>query len=110
MSILFAGGLGTTFYVSYFNAVLIFGILIALNVQILYSPDSDSGVGSIDKIFDKMQCLIAPEGNTERSYFTFKSENGLVWAFMGLCVTASLTYCDQGIYLYICVLNKPDKL
>ncbi|XP_045204552.2 uncharacterized protein LOC123557251 [Mercenaria mercenaria] len=94
----FIGGLGTTFYVSYFNAVLIFGILIALNVKILYSPDSDSGVGSIDKIYEKMQCLIAPEGNAERSYFTFKSENGLVWAFMGLCVTASLTYCDQAAW------------
>lgn len=94
----FIGGLGTTFYVSYFNAVLIFGILIALNVKILYSPDSDTGVGSIDKIYEKMQCLIAPEGNEERSYFTFKSENGLVWAFMGLCVTASLTYCDQAAW------------
>ncbi|XP_060551994.1 uncharacterized protein LOC132713418 [Ruditapes philippinarum] len=94
----FIGGLGTTFYVSYFNAVLIFGILIALNVNILYSPNDDSGIGSIDKIYEKMECLIAPEGNAERSYFTFKSENGLVWAFMGLCVTASLTYCDQAAW------------
>ena len=93
---IFLGGLGTTFYVSYFNAVLIFGILISLNVKILYSPDSENGVGSIDKIYEKISCLLAPEGNEGRSYMTFNSETGMVWAFMGLCVTASLTYCDQG--------------
>ncbi|KAL4230282.1 hypothetical protein ACF0H5_010667 [Mactra antiquata] len=94
----FIGGLGTTFYVSYFNAVLIFGILIALNYKILYSPDSDSGFGSISKIYEKISCIVAPEGNEDRSYFTFQSENGLVWAFMGLCATASLTYCDQAAW------------
>ncbi|XP_052797300.1 uncharacterized protein LOC128229424 [Mya arenaria] len=95
----FIGGLGTTFYVSYFNAVLIFTILVALNVKILYQPDSAIvGVGSIPEIYERIQCLIAPEGNEDRSYFSFRSENGLVWAFMGLCVTASLTYCDQAAW------------
>ncbi|XP_052276806.1 uncharacterized protein LOC127876018 [Dreissena polymorpha] len=28
----------------------------------------------------------------------FRSENGFVYAFMGLCVTASLTYCDQAAW------------
>lgn len=90
------GGLGTTFYVSYFNAVLIFGILVALNIKILYSPSSDSEVGSIEKIYDRISCLLAPGTNEDRSYMTFRSEGGYVWGFMGLCVTASLTYCDQG--------------
>ena len=92
----FVGGLGTTFYVSYFNAALIFAILIALNVEILYSPNSTSAVGSFEKIYDKIDCILAPEGNQDRSYLTFRSETGFVWAFMGLCVTATLTYCDQG--------------
>lgn len=90
------GGLGTTFYVSYFNAVLIFGILVALNIKILYSPGSDSEVGTIEKIYDRISCLLAPGTNEDRSYMTFRSEGGYVWGFMGLCVTASLTYCDQG--------------
>ena len=102
----FVGGLGTTFYVSYFNAVLIFSILIALNVEILYSPNSSNGVGSFEKIYDKLDCLLAPEGNHERSYLTFRSETGLVWAFMGLCVTASLTYCDQGLYQIVHIFSN----
>ena len=92
----FVGGLGTTFYVSYFNAVLIFSTLIVLLVKILYSPStSGETLGSLENIYNKLLCLQGPEGNAERSYLTFKSENGWVFAVMGICLTSSLTYCDQ---------------
>ncbi|KAK3592701.1 hypothetical protein CHS0354_037837 [Potamilus streckersoni] len=91
----FVGGLGTTFYVSYLNALVIFSILVFLNVKILFSPDEGSGTGSFEKIYDRMVCILGPEGNQDRSLMSFRSENGIVWAFMGLCVTTSLTYCDQ---------------
>ena len=92
----FVGGLGTTFYVSYFNAVLIFSTLIVLLVKILYSQStSGETLGSLENIYNKLLCLQGPEGNAERSYLTFKSENGWVFAVMGICLTSSLTYCDQ---------------
>lgn len=90
------GGLGTTFYVSYFNAVLIFSTLVVLIVKILYDSDGESeGFGSLDVIYERLQTLRGPDGNEENSYLTFRSENGWVFAVMGLCLTSSLTYCDQ---------------
>lgn len=92
----FVGGLGTTFYVSYFNAVLIFSTLIVLLVKILYSPNTDGeALGSLENIYNKLLCLQGPDGNAEHSFLTFKSENGWVFAIMGICLTSSLTYCDQ---------------
>ena len=92
----FVGGLGTTFYVSYFNAVLIFSTLSVLLVQILYSSNSEGdAVGSLENIYNKLLCLEGPDGNAENSFLTFKSENGWVFAVMALCLTSSLTYCDQ---------------
>lgn len=92
----FVGGLGTTFYVSYFNAVLIFSTLSVLLVKILYSADSEvDAVGSLENIYNKLLCLEGPDGNAENSFLTFKSENGWVFAVMALCLTSSLTYCDQ---------------
>ena len=90
------GGLGTTFYVSYFNAVLIFATLVVLIVKILYSDDTGNhSVGSLEVIYKRLQNMTGPEGNENRSYLSFRSENGWVFSIMGLCLTSSLTYCDQ---------------
>ncbi|XP_050416686.1 uncharacterized protein LOC126830352 [Patella vulgata] len=92
----FVGGLGTTFYVSYFNAVLIFGCLVILTVKVFYTDnDTDSLVGGIDKVYESIYCMQGPEENEERSYLTFWSEGSLMWGILGIFATSSLTFCDQ---------------
>ncbi|XP_064609406.1 uncharacterized protein LOC135473485 [Liolophura sinensis] len=56
------GGLGTTFYVSYFNACLVYIILIAFAAKIVYFPPEDLDVsrtklGNISAIYDALVCL-----------------------------------------------------
>ena len=47
------GGLGTTFYVSYFNACLVFILLIVFVVKIWHSTDDDhETIGNVEKMFD----------------------------------------------------------
>ncbi|KAK3751241.1 hypothetical protein RRG08_023998 [Elysia crispata] len=87
----FVGGLGSTFYVSYFNAAIIFVCLVVFSIRIFYSGDSDS----ITDLYAKVTCLQGPEGNEERSYLTFWSQGAIIWAVQGFFATASITFCDQ---------------
>ncbi|GFR91349.1 urea-proton symporter DUR3-like [Elysia marginata] len=87
----FVGGLGSTFYVSYFNAAIIFMCLIIFTVRIFYSGDTNA----IADLYAKVSCLEGPEGNEERSYLTFWSKGAIIWAVQGFFATASITFCDQ---------------
>ena len=69
----FIGGLGSTFYVSYFNAFMTFIILSTLVVRIFYLPVEVLPFGNLDTVFERVSCLTAPEGNLDRSYATFWS-------------------------------------
>ncbi|XP_059152783.1 uncharacterized protein LOC131938670 [Physella acuta] len=91
----FIGGLGSTFYVSYFNTVIIFVCLLCFTVSIFYDGDNAGTFKAIDYVFDKVNCLMGPENNEERSYITFWSEGAIIWAVQGFFATASITFCDQ---------------
>ena len=41
----FVGGLGATFYVSYFNTAFIYIIMITFLTRMYYSPDHSDGLG-----------------------------------------------------------------
>lgn len=43
----FIGGLGATFYMSYFNTAIIFVILLVFLVQIYHNPGGDGPLGKI---------------------------------------------------------------
>ncbi|XP_071127147.1 uncharacterized protein [Mytilus edulis] len=105
----FIGGLGTTFYVSYFNTVSIYVCLTIIIVNIFYN--SDNGY-SFDSVYNKLtnatlmnkivdgnltntKIVAGIDGNLENSYFTFVSETGMIYALVGLVLTSSITYCDQ---------------
>ncbi|XP_070197555.1 uncharacterized protein [Littorina saxatilis] len=90
----FVGGLGSTFYVSYFNAAVIFCLLATFIGQVFYSPDG-SIEGGFTGLYNRVKCLPGPEGNEERSYLTFWSEGAVIWAVQGFFATASITFCDQ---------------
>ncbi|KAL8622174.1 hypothetical protein ACOMHN_052976 [Nucella lapillus] len=92
----FIGGLGSTFYVCYFNAVVIFSLLAVLIVNIFYLDHPEHPLlGNVGVIYRKIACLPGPEGNEEGSFLTFWSEGSIVWACTGVCLTASITFCDQ---------------
>ncbi|CAL1534467.1 unnamed protein product [Lymnaea stagnalis] len=91
----FVGGLGSTFYVSYFNTVIIFICLLCFTVSIFYDGEDAGSFNAIDYVYDKVHCLTGPENNEERSYITFWSEGAIIWAVQGFFATASITFCDQ---------------
>ncbi|BFZ14483.1 hypothetical protein BsWGS_17522 [Bradybaena similaris] len=91
----FIGGLGSTFYVSYFNTAIIFVCVLCFIVNIFYDADNAGTFTTIDFIYDKVRCLAGPEKNEQRSYITFWSEGAIIWAVQGFFATASITFCDQ---------------
>ena len=52
------GGLGTTFYVSYFNACLVFVLLIVFVAKIFYMGDERySTIGNMDSMYNAIMCV-----------------------------------------------------
>ena len=88
----FIGGLGTNFYVSYFNNVSIYIWLIVIIVNIFYSSDDQY---SFKGVYTRLVNETQAEGNLGNSYLTFVSEQGLIYALVGLVLTSCITYCDQ---------------
>ena len=67
------GGLGTTFYVSYFNACLVFCLIIVFVVKILHNNDAHwTSLGDTSKMYRAISCLNGPEDNYGNSYVTFR--------------------------------------
>jgi len=77
------GGLGATFYVSYFNTALIFVLILMLVVEVFYNPfnNPENPFGSSESVFEFIACWKAPEeeamGNKGGSYLTFFSSGCL---------------------------------
>ena len=69
------GGLGATFYVSYFNTALIFILILMLVVEVFYNPfqNPENPFGSHGNLFEYISCWKAPNGNRDESYLTFYS-------------------------------------
>ncbi|KAH9509963.1 hypothetical protein Btru_044732 [Bulinus truncatus] len=89
----FIGGLGSTFYVSYFNALVTCVVLGTLLVKIFYSDEKP--FGSLEQIYYKVNCSMPVPGNKGGSYFTFLSEGSILFAVQGFMLSTSLIYCDQ---------------
>lgn len=90
------GGLGTTFYISYFNTAIIFitSSLFILNVTYLADPEVKDIV-SIEALYEAMSCLKGPDGNAGQSFLTFRSESGAIFGVVTLFMTVAIVFCDQ---------------
>ncbi|KAK3575937.1 hypothetical protein CHS0354_001140 [Potamilus streckersoni] len=101
MAILFGsysliGGLGTTFYVSYFNACLVFILLIVFVVKIWHTGNTEYEIiGNVEKMFDVISCVKGPVENVGYSYLTFRSGVSLLYGVIEIFVSSAVTYCDQ---------------
>ena len=69
----FIGGLGSTFYVSYFNAFVTFLILTVFVIRVFYLSEESLPFGDIRAVYERLTCLEGPEDNLDRSYVTFMS-------------------------------------
>merc|ERR1711963_1152959 len=105
------GGLGATFYVSYFNTALIFFLIILLMVEVFFDPFEHvaNPFGSSKSIFEFVACWKAPDtsiGNHGGSYLTFFSSGGLVFGIVNLVGNFGTVFCDQA-YWQSSVAAKP---
>ncbi|BFZ24298.1 hypothetical protein BsWGS_27337 [Bradybaena similaris] len=90
------GGLGTTFYVSYFNACLVFILFIVFVVKILHNTDSEfDTIGDTKKMFTSISCIHGPDDNHGNSYLTFRSWGAFMFGIIEIFVSSAVTYCDQ---------------
>ncbi|XP_052076798.1 uncharacterized protein LOC127714803 [Mytilus californianus] len=101
MAILFGsysliGGIGTTFYVSYFNACLVFILLIVFVIKILHNSDSEfASIGDISRMYKSISCVEGPVENENHSYLTFRSGVAFLYGVIEVFVSSAVTYCDQ---------------
>merc|ERR1719234_2613682 len=105
------GGLGATFYVSYFNTALIFFLIILLMVEVFYNPfgHENNPFGDSESIFEFIACWKAPDaamGNKGGSYLTFFSSGGLVFGIVNIVGNFGTVFCDQA-YWQSSVAAKP---
>ncbi|KAL8590055.1 hypothetical protein ACOMHN_034286 [Nucella lapillus] len=91
----FVGGLGSTFYVSYFNAFTVFVLLAVFVIHIFYLPVEAMPFGDLETVYHRISCLQGPEDNMDRSFATFLSVDALVWMVQGVFIASSVTFCDQ---------------
>ncbi|XP_021364375.1 uncharacterized protein LOC110457422 isoform X2 [Mizuhopecten yessoensis] len=90
------GGIGTTFYVSYFNACLIFISLAVFIVNVLHNNDSDNkNIGNAARMYNVVSCVQGPAENTGSSFLTFRSGVGIIYGVVGFFAASAVTYCDQ---------------
>ena len=111
------GGLGATFYVSYFNTALIFVLILMLVIEVFYNPSQnpDNPFGSSDNIYELISCWREDEGNRGGSYLTFYSPGGLIFGIVNIVgnfgntiYRVSLKKCDLrlgGKHVYICKIK-----
>ncbi|XP_059096796.1 uncharacterized protein LOC131891278 isoform X1 [Tigriopus californicus] len=102
------GGLGATFYVSYFNTAMIFVLIIMLIVEVFYNPGNnpENPFGNSEAVFDFISCWKAPDGNKNDSYLTFFSSGGLVFGIVNIVGNFGTVFCDQA-YWQSSVAAKP---
>jgi len=105
------GGLGATFYVSYFNTALIFMLIIMLMVEVFYNPfgHENNPFGDSESIFEFIACWKSPDaamGNKGGSYLTFFSSGGLVFGIVNIVGNFGTVFCDQA-YWQSSVAAKP---
>lgn len=87
------GGLGTTFYISYFNTALTFISVLVFVVNVSYLPSAD--VTSKENMYEAMKCIEGPDGNYQNSFLTFRSRGGVIYGIVLFLMATSLSFCDQ---------------
>ena len=90
------GGLGTTFYISYFNTALTF---LSVSIYVLYTniyPSEDiEKYTTLESMYEATACIEGPSGNYVNSLLTFRTESGIVYGIVLLFMATSVAFTDQ---------------
>merc|ERR1719264_599983 len=102
------GGLGATFYVSYFNTALIFVLILMLVIEVFYNPfdNPENPFGDSKSVFDFISCWKTPDEDRNESYLTFYSSGGLIFGVVNIVGNFGTVFCDQA-YWQSSVAAKP---
>ncbi|XP_076100868.1 uncharacterized protein LOC143070478 [Mytilus galloprovincialis] len=90
----FIGGLGTTFYISYFNTALTFVSVLVFIVHVTYK-ETDNIFTKKENMYEAMKCIQAPDGNYENSFMTFRSRGGVIFGILMFLMSMSVSFLDQ---------------
>ncbi|XP_077996739.1 uncharacterized protein LOC144450048 [Glandiceps talaboti] len=107
----FIGGLGATFYVSYFNTALIFAVMLVFVIRIYNDSDhdwSENPLGTPEKVFEILSCSTGPEDNKDSSHLTFISKGGFMFGIINLVGNFGTVFVDQS-YWQSSVAAKPKE-
>ncbi|ESO83679.1 hypothetical protein LOTGIDRAFT_169159 [Lottia gigantea] len=102
------GGLGATFYVSYFNTAIIYIVTLIFLTKVYHDDDVKNPLGSVEKVYNLVYCNMAPEGNQENSYFTIISTEGLMFGIINIIGNFGTVFVDQS-YWQSAVAAKPKQ-
>lgn len=92
----FIGGLGTTFYISYFNTALTFISLLIFIINVNYSEVTEkTALTSQESMYNAMKCIKGPDGNYKDSLLTFRSRSGIIYGVVLFFMATSISFCDQ---------------
>ncbi|KAL4238295.1 hypothetical protein ACF0H5_003007 [Mactra antiquata] len=103
------GGLGATFYVSYFNTAMVMTMMLVFVIRVYDDQGNPNNpLGSETKVFDYLTCSEGPSGNEDRSYLTLSSNSGLMFGMINIAGCFGTTYVDQS-YWQSSVAAKPRQ-
>ncbi|XP_060592204.1 uncharacterized protein LOC132746937 [Ruditapes philippinarum] len=106
----YVGGLGATFYVSFFNTAIIMLMMLVFVIRVYDDSGNDisNPLGSEEKVFEYLSCSDGPEGNEEQSYLTLVSNSGFMFGLINVAGCFGTTYVDQA-YWQSGVAAKPRQ-
>ncbi|GFO39860.1 urea-proton symporter dur3-like [Plakobranchus ocellatus] len=94
----FVGGLGSTFYVSYFNVVIALCVLSYFVIKMFYVPEAELPFGNFSQIYEKVAGLEGTSTSEQTVSLSFWSPPSVVRAIQGTLLCLPLVFCDQATW------------
>ncbi|XP_072019734.1 LOW QUALITY PROTEIN: uncharacterized protein [Amphiura filiformis] len=106
----FIGGLGATFYMSYFNTTIVFVVMFIFLIKVYHEGEDQerNPLGSIERVYELVSCSEGPEGNHARSYLTFLSSDSIMFGIINIVGNFGTVFVDQS-YWQSSVAAKPRE-
>ncbi|XP_013412874.1 urea-proton symporter DUR3-like [Lingula anatina] len=103
------GGLGATFYVSYFNTGIIFITMLSFIMKVYVDQDNEQNpLGSVEKVYHYLNRSMGPAENEDFSFLTFRSYSGLTFGIINIVGNFGTVFVDQS-YWQSSVAARPKQ-
>ncbi|XP_062587128.1 uncharacterized protein LOC134248746, partial [Saccostrea cucullata] len=104
----FIGGLGGTFYVSYFNTGIIYILIMVFVMNVFNNEKSTGSLGKVEKVYALVSCSKGPDDNYQNSFLTIQSKQGLMFGIINIVGNFGTIFVDQS-YWQSSVAAKPKQ-